>query len=99
MAMAATKQDLMFQAWFNGRKGHLSAMGEAKAWALREAWRDKDEGLYGMLPYIAGKVYKNGPGKKHPSPSAVSQLFSRMDGDKHWFPGKKAPKSNMAPHQ
>ena len=64
-------------------------MEEAKAWALREAWRDEEESSYGMLVHIAGKVYKSGPGKKkHPSTSALSQLFCRMDDDKDWFPGK-----------
>ena len=87
-AMAKSQQDLLREAWLGGRTGNLSPLEEAKAWALREAWRDEGNSSYGMLVHIAGKVYKTGPGKKHPSPPALSQLFDRMDADKDWFPGK-----------
>lgn len=65
-------------------------MQEAKAWALRESWRDEGNSDYGMLKHIARRVYKNGSGKKHPTPSALSQLFEKMDADKDWFPGKSS---------
>jgi hypothetical protein len=89
-AMAASKQDVLREAWLGGREGYLSGMEEARAWALREVWRDEGKSSYGMLVHIAGKVYKTSSKKKkeHPTPSALSQLFDRVDADKDWFPGK-----------
>ena len=94
--MAASKQDLLRESWLGGREGYMSGREEAKAWALREAWRDEGKSSYGMLVNIGGKVYKNGSKKKkeHPSPSALSQLFDRIDADKDWFPGKKDQEHN-----
>ena len=34
------------------------------------------------------RVYVQGPGRKHPSPNAVSQLLQKMSDDEDWFPGK-----------
>ena len=89
--MAQSKQELLREAWLEERKGNMSAQQEARAWALREAWKEEHgKKTYGMLPYIASKVYKVPVGKKkdHPTPSALSQLFQKMDSDKGWFPGK-----------
>ena len=91
--MAASKQELLREAWLGGRTGYLSAMEEARAWALREAWQEEGKSIYGMLTHIASKVYKIGPKKgakkkQHPTPSAVAQLFDKIDHDKDWFPGK-----------
>ena len=92
--MAVSRQELLREAWLGGRTGYLSAMEEARAWALREAWKDEHgESTYGMLTHIASKVYKIAPKgakrqKQHPSPSALSQLFEKIDNDSQWFPGK-----------
>jgi len=70
---------------------------EAKAWALREVWRDERKkgnktGDYGLCTYVAPKLTVKGEGKKvggNPSPSALRQLYEKMDQDKDWFPGKR----------
>ena len=90
--MAAKKQELLKELWWGGKPGTMSAQTEARAWALREAWQDEHgDKTYGMLPWIASKVWKIKEEKKkkeHPSPSALSQLFEKIDNDEEWFPGK-----------
>jgi len=81
-----SQQELLKAAWHGGRRGYLSAMSQAKAWALREVWRESHDSEHGMNTFIAGKLKKQGRGKV--SPQAVGQLFSRIDGDVEWFPGK-----------
>ena len=39
--MAKSKQELLQEAWLGGRVGTMSALTQARAWALREAWRDE----------------------------------------------------------
>ena len=85
-SMDDSLQDLLKKAWHGGRKGHLSPLSEARAWALREIWRDAGKPDYGMLTYIAGKVRKQGGG--NPTHSAMSQFFAKVDADPQWFPGK-----------
>ena len=34
--MARSQQDVLREAWLGGRDGNLSALSEARAWALRE---------------------------------------------------------------
>lgn len=57
-------QELLRSAWTEGRDGYMSALSQAQAWALREAWNDFKESPYGMLPYISQKVAKVGGGYK-----------------------------------
>ena len=45
--MAESKQDLLRSAWLEGKSGALSGREQAKAWALREVWRDAGKGEYG----------------------------------------------------
>ena len=85
--MAKERQELLMEAWTGGKKGCLSALSEAKAWALREVWRGEGKGDYGMLEFVAARVQKVKGGK--PSGSAISQFFDRVDDDKKWFPGKR----------
>ena len=40
--------------------GRFSAREQLKAWALREAWRQNNEGSHGMLTWIAEKLVKIG---------------------------------------
>jgi len=79
-------QDVLKKAWCGGRKGHLSALSEARAWALREVWQDDGKTDYGMCTYIAGKVKKIGGG--NPTRSAMRQFFEKLDEDPDWYPGK-----------
>ena len=79
-------QELLKKAWLGGRNGNLSPLSEARAWALREIWRESGKPEYGMLTFIAGKVKKNGGG--NPTQPALSQFFAKLDADPEWFPGK-----------
>ena len=81
------QQELLRQAWLEGRSENLNALGEAKSWALRETWRTLHDNDWGLLPFVAARVSKSGTGD-HPSTSALFQLFTKMDGDEEWFPGK-----------
>ena len=56
MADQASLQEL----WLGGKAGCLSVREQLKAWALREAWRQNDEGSHGMLIWIAEKLVKIG---------------------------------------
>ena len=51
----------------------------AKAWALREVWKEQGRPTYGMHTFIAEKVTKVGGG--HPLPLAVKKLLERTDED------------------
>ena len=77
--------------------GCMSGQTQAKAWALREAWRDEHgDATCGMLTHTASKLYVISPPKEkkeHPTPSALAQLFQKIDSDKEgWFPGKNDQK-------
>jgi hypothetical protein len=67
--MAAHHQELLKKTWTEGKKGSLSALAQAKAWALREVWRGEDKPEFGMLAFIQSRVDKIGGGS--PSPSAL----------------------------
>ena len=84
--MAETQQELLRKAWTEGRKGTLSALSEAKAWALREVWRSEGHGDWGLMSFVAERVTKIGGG--HPQQPAVSKFFAKVDKDPDWFPGK-----------
>ena len=90
--MAAKKQELLKELWWGGKPGTMSAQTEARAWALREAWQDEHgDKTYGMLPWIAGKVWKineEKQKKEHPSKQALAKLFDKIDNDEEWFPGQ-----------
>ena len=73
-------------AWFSGRQDRLGAKGEALAWALRQAWPAQGNDAYGLLKFVSGNVQK--PDGSHPWPEALSALFSRIDNDDEWYPGK-----------
>jgi len=84
--MADSKQVLLRSAWLGAKDGSLSGREQAKAWALREVWKDDDKADHGMLTYIAGKLKKQDGCS--PSSNAVKQLFVKVDADADWFPGK-----------
>ena len=84
--MAESKQDMLRSAWLDAKEGSLSGKEQAKAWALREIWRDAGKADHGMKTYISGKLKKQGGGA--PSSEAVRQFFEKVDADDAWFPGK-----------
>ena len=86
MLMDSAQQELLRKAWLQGKDGSLPAREQAKAWALREVWRQDQKPEYGMNTFIATKVTKQGGGA--PSPQAIIKLFMRIDADEDWFPGK-----------
>ena len=86
--MDNSQQDLLRKAWTGGRTGYLSALSEAKAWALREVWRAEGKGDWGMTSFVAQRVQKIGGGK--PGQPAISKFFQKVDSDSQWFPGKSS---------
>ena len=92
-----SRQELLREAWVGGMVGCMSGQTQAKAWALREAWRDEHgDTTCGMLTHIASKLYVISPPKakkEHPTTSALTQFFQKIDSDKEgWFPGKNDQK-------
>lgn len=83
-----SSQSLLKEAWQGGRHGKMNAIAEARAWALREVWREQHKTEYGLLCFVATRVEKVGGGS--PTPSAVAQFFERIDGDDDWYPGKRS---------
>ena len=86
MASGALSQDALRGLWRDGPEGKLSAMDQAKAWALREAWKELRPTPYGMLVFVAKNVEKSGGG--HPSTGSLMEFFAKVDADPEWFPGK-----------
>ena len=39
-SMTDSLQEISKKAWHGGRKGFMSGLSEARAWALREVWQD-----------------------------------------------------------
>ena len=58
LGMSDSQQDLLRRAWTEGRTGTLSALSEAKAWALREVWRSEGNGEWGLMKFVAERVTK-----------------------------------------
>lgn len=84
-------QEELKNFWLAAPEGNLCARGQAKAWALREVWRQENQSSYGMLIFIASNLRKTKHGKPTgdaPKRQAVEQLFEKIDGDPEWFPGK-----------
>ena len=90
----AQKQELLRTLWLEAKSGALTAREQAKAWALREAWRDSGKTEHGMCTYIAGKLTKTDGAA--PKSESVKKLLDKMDADDDWFPGK-AHYENMGP--
>ena len=84
--MTDSRQDILRSAWLDAKDGSLSGREQAKAWALREIWKDSGKADPGMKTFIAGKLKKKGGGS--PSSGAVKQFFEKVDADDDWFPGK-----------
>ena len=85
--MAESKQDMLRSAWLDAKDSSLSGKEQAKAWALREIWRDAGKADHGLKSYIAWKLKKQGGGA--PTSEAVRKFFEKVDADDDWFPGKE----------
>ena len=48
VSMASSTQELLRESWLGGRATNLSALSEARAWALREVWRDDGKAEYAL---------------------------------------------------
>ena len=72
--------------WLRGNAGCLSAREQLKVWALRESWKEYNEGVYGMYSWISERVTKVGGGA--PTTNSVKDLLAKIDEDEEWFPGK-----------
>ena len=83
--------------WFKGKEGGTSPKEQAKAWALREAWKASGKSDYGMLTFISEKVEKVGGGS--PTSGALRKFFAKVDEDADWFPGKTALDSEAGGNQ
>ena len=84
--MSDSHQEWLRKVWTEGRAGTLSALSEAKAWALREVWRSEGKDDWGLMSFVADRVTKIGGG--HPQQPAISKFFAKVDKDPDWFPGK-----------
>ena len=73
MADQASQQE----PWLGGKAGCLSTQEQLKAWALREAWRQNNEGSHGVLTWIAEKLVKIGGGQ--PTVAAVKEFLYKGD--------------------
>ena len=62
--MSDSQQELLRKAWTQGRKGTLSALSEAKVWALQEVWRSQGKGEWGLMNFVVERVEKFGGGHK-----------------------------------
>ena len=104
--MDATQQSLR-DLWINARTGTLSAREQSRAWALREVWIDNNvtrkvardkltrKDLYGMLEFVRTRVFVAGKDATNPTTNSLKMLFTKIDDDVEWFPGKRDP--NAAP--
>ena len=75
MADQASLQEL----WPGGKAGCPPTWEQLKAWALREAWRQNNEGSHGMLKWIAEKLVKIGGCRDLP---ARREALYNADGGK-----------------
>ena len=50
--MDSSQWEILRQAWLEGKDGCLPAREQAKAWALREVWKEDGKGEHGMKTYL-----------------------------------------------
>ncbi|CAK0800003.1 unnamed protein product [Prorocentrum cordatum] len=75
------------QFWLSAPAGRLSPWGVAKALGLREASEEVHGGQPNM-ERVAARLTKSGGGA--PTRAAAHALFTRIDSDPGWFPGKRS---------
>ena len=61
----------------------MSALAEAKLWAIREVWRTEHENDHGLQTFAAGLVTKVGT-NEHPSQAAVAKFYQKVEVDAAW---------------
>ena len=76
------KQSLLKEAWTSGPQGKLSAFAEAKAWALREVWREEGKDDYGFL---SAEKQRPGHASANPSPASVKMDSPLSESDRGGF--------------
>jgi len=87
MAAPATLQE----AWLGAQDGRLCPREQARAWALREVWREEGKGSYGLQSFVASKVKTNKDGKpigKALTKQSIGEFFAKLDDGPEWYPGK-----------
>ena len=85
--MAVARNSSLESLWLSGREGRLSPFEQVKAVAYRDVMRDVGVPEFGMLGKIAAKLEKMGGGA--PTSEALAELFTKVDRDPRWFPGKR----------
>ena len=85
--MAVARNTSLESLWLSGREGRLSPFEQVKAVAYRDVMRDLGVPEFGMLAKIAAKLEKMGGGA--PTGEALAELFTKVDRDPRWFPGKR----------
>lgn len=88
-----TNQQILRDAWQGGMDDRLCAREQAKAWALREVWREDGKSEYGLHTFVASRVKKNKKGKPtgaHPTRASMQEFFNKIDADPEWYPGKQS---------
>ena len=79
------------ELWTASKEGCLSPLEQSRAWALREVYRENEVPEKKMYTLIASKVTKTattGKKKTPPTARAILKLFSKIDSDPDWYPGK-----------
>ena len=74
------EQRQLGQLWKKARKdGCMSPWQQARVFGLNEAWQEMyGETTYGKAKWISERVYVQGPGRKRPTPEAVTKLMNKM---------------------
>ena len=72
--MAAERQEMLRAAWLGGVHGHLSAMSEARAWALREVYLEMGRPKCELNTFVASCATKVSGGAL--GVSAVGKSFA-----------------------
>ena len=71
-------QEALQKLWLEGWDDRLCGREQAKAWALREVWKESHDSTYGLNAFVAQRVRKTKNGKPkgdHPTAEAISELF------------------------
>ena len=80
--LAMPELETFEKLWIEGPENNLCGREQAKAWALREVWREQGKGQHGMYAFIASKVKKTKNGKPrgdNPSGQSIKELFDKIN--------------------
>jgi hypothetical protein len=77
------------EIWNSAPDGRLSAQDQMKAWALREVLKARGEAVkHAAIARLLRTGGSSSTNRAPPTGQAVGQLFSKMDADANWYPGK-----------